>query len=180
MNQRYTLGAIALHWLMALGLVVNLALGLYMVELSLSPWKLKLYAWHKWLGMILLLVLLVRLGWRRLHPPPPLPVGLSRREQWLAAAGHRMLYLLMLLVPLLGWLFSSAKGFSVVLFGVLPIPDLIAKNEAWAEPLGETHELLAKLLLVLIVGHVLAALKHQFRDHLPLLARMGIGRSHET
>lgn len=176
MMPRYTWGAIGLHWLMALGILINLALGLYMVELSLSPWKLKLTAWHKWLGMSLLLLLLLRIAWRQLYPPPPEPVGLTPLERRLAAIGHAALYLLMLWVPLVGWLFSSAKGFSVVLFGVLPIPDLLAKNEVWADPLGEAHELLAKLLLLLIVGHGLVALKHQFWDRIPLLARMGLGR----
>jgi cytochrome b561 len=174
-NPRYTVGAVLLHWLMALGLLVNLALGLYMVELLLSPLKLRLYAWHKWLGISLLALVLVRLAWRGLYPPPAAPAALSALERRLAALGHGALYSLMLAVPLAGWLFSSAKGFSVVLFGVLPLPDLIAKNAQWAEILAEVHATLAITLLLLIVIHILAAVKHQFWDRIPLLQRMWLG-----
>ena len=73
MTSRYTPTAIALHWLIALGIAGSFALGLYMHELPLSPTKLKLYSWHKWAGVTLFVLALLRLGWRITHPAPPLP-----------------------------------------------------------------------------------------------------------
>ena len=75
MNDSYTRTAVYLHWLVALGLVGTFALGLYMPDLALSPTKLKLYAWHKWAGVSLFLLVLIRLGWRLSHAAPPLPAS---------------------------------------------------------------------------------------------------------
>jgi cytochrome b561 len=89
-----------------------------------------------------------------------------------AHAGHHILYLLMLAVPLSGWLMSSAKGFQTVLFGVLPIPDLLTKDPALAGILQPLHFALNMLLLVVVIGHVAAALKHHLIDKDDVLTRM--------
>ena len=114
--KKYTTVAIALHWLMALALIGMFALGFYMAGLPLSPDKLKLFSWHKWTGVTLFILVGVRLSWRIAHRAPPLPERMSRREQVLARAGHRLLYLLMFAIPLSGWLMSSAKGVQTVYF----------------------------------------------------------------
>lgn len=172
MNERYTSTAITLHWLMALGLIGSFALGLYMTELPLSPDKLKLYSWHKWAGVSLFLIVLVRLGWRLTHPAPPLPDSVLPLLRLASAATHAALYVLMIAVPVSGWLMSSAKGFQTVWFGVLPLPDLLAKDKALGDALVTVHETLNYVLLAIVVLHVVAALKHHFVDRDVVLVRM--------
>jgi cytochrome b561 len=173
---RYTHTAIALHWLIALMLFGLFGLGLYMAELPLSPTKLKLYSYHKWAGVTVFLLALVRLGWRVTHVPPALPAGMPAWQLKAAAAGHHLLYLLMLIVPLSGWLMSSAKGFQTVWFGVLPLPDLLPKDKAMGDALHEVHELLNFLFMAVVAGHIAVALKHQYIDRDGLLSRMLPGR----
>ena len=170
--KKYSSTAIALHWLMAIGLIALFAFGLYMADLPLSPEKLRYYAWHKWAGVSLFLLLFVRLAWRLAHRPPALPDHMGRGEQFVAHAGHGLLYLLMFAVPLSGWLMSSAKGIQTVLFGVLPIPDLLAKNKELGQLLQTLHWGLNMLFAAVVVGHVAAALKHHFIDKDEVLTRI--------
>lgn len=172
MTRRYTSTAIALHWLMAILIFGLLALGFYMQDLPLSPEKLQLYSWHKWAGVTAFLLVLVRLAWRAGHRPPPLPETMARPLQFAAHAGHLLLYVLMLAIPLTGWLMSSAKGFQTVWFGVLPIPDLLAKNKEVGDLLQTVHMSLNLVFAAVIVGHVGAALKHHFIDKDDILTRM--------
>ena len=172
MTLRYTRTAIALHWLVALGLFGLLGLGIYMADLPLSPSKLKYYSWHKWAGVTVFLLVIVRLAWRIGHAPPPLPSHMGVLERMVAHAGHHLLYVLMIVIPLTGWLMSSAKGFQTVWFGVLPLPDLLAKDEALGNLLQATHKYLNYTMLAVVIGHVAAALKHRFIDRDEVLQRM--------
>lgn len=178
-NPRYTRTAIFLHWLMALGLIGTFSLGFYMEGLPLSPSKLKLYSWHKWAGMTLLALVVVRLAWRLSHPAPQLPSSMGSMARLAAHAGHWLLYGLMLAIPLSGWLMSSAQGFSVVWFGVVPLPDLVPRNAGLGEALNGVHVALNYLLLLAVAGHVAAALHHHFIQKDTVLARMlpGVGRN---
>lgn len=171
-DTRYSSPAIILHWLMALMLFGLVGLGFYMTGLSLSPAKLKLFSWHKWGGVTVFMLLLLRLGWRVASPPPALPAGMSRLMVRLAHAGHASLYVVMLLVPLSGWLMSSAKGFQTVWFGVLPLPDLLGRNPALGKLLENIHFGLNIVLILLVLGHVLAALHHHFAHRDGTLYRM--------
>lgn len=176
MNQaRYTGTAIALHWLMALGIVGTFALGLYMHELQLSPTKLKLYSWHKWAGVTLFLLAWVRLAWRLAHRPPALPL-MPRWQTWAAHGMHHLLYLLIIAIPLTGWLMSSAKGFQTVWFGVVPIPDLLPKDKALGDLLQEVHKTLNLTMAALVLAHAAAAIKHHLIDRDDVLTRMLPGR----
>lgn len=169
---RYTRTAVALHWLIALGLIGLFGVGIYMHDLPLSPWKLKIYSWHKWAGVSLFLLVLVRLAWRVGHRPPALPSAMPRWQQVAAHGLHHVLYLLMLAIPLSGWLMSSAKGFQTVWFGVLPIPDLIGKDEGLGDLLKAVHMTLNFTLAALVVAHVGAAVKHHLIDRDDILVRM--------
>jgi len=169
---RYTATAIALHWLMACLLIGLFMVGIYMSDLPLSPWKLKIYAWHKWAGVSAFLLVLLRLGWRLGHRPPSLPGSPSKTLQFAAHAGHALLYLLMLAIPVSGWLMSSAKGFQTVYFGVLPIPDLLSKNKELGDWLQSLHQTLNFTLAALVAGHAAAALKHHLIDKDEVLSRM--------
>lgn len=170
-TQRYTLPAIGLHWIIALLILIAWPLGAYMHELQLSPTKLKLYSYHKWIGITVLLLFVPRILWRITHRPPA-ALPMPNWQHKIAEGTHHLLYLLMLLVPLSGWLMSSAKGFQVVYFGVLPLPDLIAKNEELGDLLKEVHESLNFGLLGLVGLHVAGALKHQIIDRDATLRRM--------
>lgn len=170
-SQRYSGPAIAAHWLIAVLILAAFPLGVYMHELPLSPNKLKLYSYHKWIGITVLLLFVPRILWRLTHRPPaalPMPAWQHR----IAEGTHHLLYLLMFLVPLTGWLMSSAKGFQVVYFGVLPLPDLIGKSEALGDLFKEVHEALNWALLVLVGLHVAGALKHVIIDKDGTLRRM--------
>ena len=169
---RYTRTAIALHWLTAILLIGLFALGVYMHELPLSPQKLQFYSWHKWAGVSVFLLVLVRLGWRIAHRPPALPEAIAGWQKSAAHGLHFMLYLLMVAIPLSGWLMSSAKGFQTVWFGVLPLPDLIGKDKELGAILQELHSTLNFGLLALVIAHAAAALKHHLLEKDDVLTRM--------
>ncbi len=168
---RYTRTAIALHWLLALLIVGNLALGLYMSGLAFSMARLKLYNWHKWAGAVILALSAARLVWRLMHRPPPSPPMPGWQRQ-AARATHALLYALFFAVPLAGWAYSSSAGFPVVVFGVLPLPDWVVVDRRLADVLKPLHKWLALSLAALVLVHVAAALKHHFVDRDGLLKRM--------
>jgi cytochrome b561 len=171
-RHRYTGVAIALHWLVALLILGSFVVGTYMVDLDLSPWKLKVYSWHKWNGVTIFLLVALRLAWRVTHRPPALPAAMPEWQRHAAAISHALLYLLMLAVPLSGWVMSSAGGFPVVYLGVFQLPDLVAKDKALFELTKSVHYALNKTLLVLVALHVAAAVKHHYADRDDVLARM--------
>ena len=175
-SARYSLVAIVLHWLMAVALVGSFIGGNYMADLDFSPAKLKLMNWHKWAGVTILLFAIIRLLWRLTHRPPeelPMPAW----QLWASRVSHWGMYALFLLVPLAGWAYSSAAGYPVKWFGVIPLPDFVPANKALAEILHETHEILAWSLAALVGVHFAAALKHHFIDRDGLLHRMLPGRA---
>ena len=171
-RERYTPAAIAFHWILAVLIIGNLAFGLTIVDLPLSPQKLRYFSWHKWTGVTIFLIASARLLWRLSHRPPALPPTMKPWERRLARVGHVLLYVLFFAAPLTGWLFSSATGFQTVYLGVLPIPDLIAKNKELAEVLKLAHHWINYTLAAVIVLHAAAALKHHFVDRDDVLARM--------
>ena len=173
---RYSAVAIVLHWLLALAILAIFAVGLYMADLPFSPMRMKLFNWHKWAGMIFLFLTVLRVVWRVTHRPPALPqaVSLSMPGWQMQAyhATHHLMYALFFVVPLLGWVYSSAIGYQVVLFGVLPLPNLGGPDKALAELIKPLHGWFAWALVVLAVLHIAAALKHQWVDRDGLLQRM--------
>lgn len=172
MTIRYTRTAIGLHWIMAVGFIAMFFLGFYMSDLPISPRMLQLYSWHKWAGVTLFLLAVARLLWRLTHRPPALPTSMRKIDIALANLGHYLLYFFMFAVPLSGWLMSSAMNIPTVWFGIIPLPDLIPQNKAAADVLAATHSYLNWAFVITVVGHILAALKHQFIDKDNLLARI--------
>lgn len=173
---RYGGVAILLHWLLALMLTALFVLGVYMADLPFSPQRLKLYNYHKWAGVVVLTLSFLRLLWRLSHRPPALPAAMAaampRWQQWAHHGTHHALYVLFFAVPLLGWAYSSAAGFPIVVFGVLPLPDFVAVNKPLAEVIKPWHGYAAYALAALVLLHVAAALKHQLVDRDGLMARM--------
>ena len=176
----YTAVARYLHWTLALALVGVFSVGFYMADLPFSPLRLKLYSWHKWAGITILSLSLLRLLWRLTHRPPALPDQILKAmpawQQTAHAATHHLFYLLFLAVPLLGWAYTSAAGFPVVLFGVWQLPDFVPASKDLAEMIKPLHGLSAYSLAALVLLHVAAALKHQFFDRDGLISRMLPGR----
>lgn len=168
----YTRVTIAMHWVVALLIAGSFAVGTYMVDLDLSPWKLKVYAWHKWAGVTIFLLVAVRLAWRLTQRTPAPPVTMPVWQQRASAVSHGLLYLLMVVIPISGWVMSSAAGIPVVYFGVLQLPDLVAKNKELLETMKSVHYVLNYALLAIVLLHVAAALKHHYVDRDDVLARM--------
>ncbi len=175
-NGTYHRFSIVLHWLLAVALISIFAVGAYMADLPFSPQRLKLYNWHKWAGISILLLSILRLGWRLSHRPPALPdvVTLAMPSWQLKAyhATHIAMYALFFTVPLVGWAYSSASGFPVVLFGVWPLPDFVPVSKDLAELIKPWHGIGAFSLASLVLLHVAAALKHQWIDKDGLMQRM--------
>jgi cytochrome b561 len=167
----YTRTAIALHWLAVLLILAGFSLGMWMVEQPVAPSTLRAYGYHKWIGITVFLVALVRLAWRRAHPAP-MPVAMPEWQRRAAKLTHACLYALMLAIPLSGWVYSSATGVEVVYLGLVPLPDLVAKDKALAVVLKAVHITLNFTLLGLVIVHTGAALKHHFVDRDGVLARM--------
>ena len=170
-SPRYGNVAIAFHWLLALAIVCSFCLGLYMADLAMSPMRLKLFNWHKWAGMTIFALSGLRLLWRLSHRPPA-EVTMPAWQQRAAHATHIVLYVLFFGLPLAGWAYSSATGFPVVVYGVIPLPDFVPVDKGLAEGLKTLHKLLAFSLALVVLGHIGAALKHQFVDRDGLLLRM--------
>ena len=171
-KQHYTAIAKLFHWGMALLIAGLVVIGFVMTDMELSPEKLQYYSWHKWVGVSVFMLVWLRLLWRVMNPPPAYPDSMSPWMQRLAHAGHAMLYILMVIIPLSGWLLSSAKGVQTVWFGVLPLPDLIEKDKELGHLLREVHETLNYCMLFLLAGHIAAALKHHWINRDDILKRM--------
>ena len=168
---RYSPIAIALHWLLAIAILGSFSVGLYMSDLAMSPTRLKLFNWHKWAGITILALSALRLLWRLSHRPPA-DVPMPAWQQRAAHLTHYLLYALFFAVPLAGWAYSSAAGFPVVVYGVIPLPDFVPVDKPLAGVLKALHHLLAFGLGFAVLVHIGAALKHQFIDRDGLLLRM--------
>ena len=167
----YTRTAVALHWLVALLIAAGFTLGATMTDLHMSPRKLKLYSYHKWIGITVLGLVLIRLLWRLTHPAPP-DEPMPRWQRIAAHVTHWLLYALMIVTPMVGWLYTSAAGYPVVYLKLWQLPDLVSKNKQLADVLVQVHGLLAWTLLWVVVLHAAAALKHHFFDRDATLRRM--------
>jgi cytochrome b561 len=143
-----------------------------MADLPLSPRKLTLVSYHKWIGVTVFALMSLRWAWRLAHRPPPLPPKMPAWQRDAARLAHWVLYALLLAIPLSGWLYSSAVGVPTVYLGLWQLPDLVGKDKALAEALKLAHKSLNFTLLALVVVHVAAAIKHHFVDRDGLLTRM--------
>ena len=169
----YTRIAIAFHWVIALLIVSGFTIGWIMTRIpGFTPEKLRYFSWHKWIGVTVFALVLVRVLWRLTHEAPPLPSGMSAWQRMAANAVHGLLYLLMIAVPVTGYLYSSAANVPVVYLGLIPLPRIIDPNPEWKAILKAAHITLDYGLGILVLAHVAAALKHQWIDRDKLLSRM--------
>jgi cytochrome b561 len=168
---RYGAVAQLFHWVIVVLIVTQFVLAKRADGLSPVA-KIGVLATHKSVGITILALALLRLAWRLFNPVPPVPSGTPRWQERAAHASHFLLYALLLITPVLGWLMSSARSFSVSYFGLFTLPDLIGPNRPAYERLHDFHELLAQTLAVLAIVHIAGALKHHFFDHDDVLRRM--------
>lgn len=180
-RSRYSSVAMSLHWLIALLMTCNIGLAWYFNSLPKAlqdaPTQI-----HKSIGITVLLLTLVRIGWRLANTPPPLPDHMARWERWAAKGTHYVFYFLMLAMPLSGWAMVSAspliKLHPTVLFGVVPWPAVPYGHldsdtlHGIRKAMAFTHEKLAWLAYATISLHVAAALKHHLIDRDDVLTRM--------
>jgi len=180
-GQAYSLAAIVLHWTIALLILIQIGLGWYMNEAvpDHSPAQAAVLPLHISVGLTILLLVLVRIGVRLVHRPPPLPDDMAAWEKGLAGASHLVFYLLMLALPLTGWALVSLGGKPIAFWG-LPWPQLPGMGAVFGSPPSHAlrHQLshihvyiLIWVILINLVLHVAGALKHQFDGH-PILWRM--------
>jgi cytochrome b561 len=165
--------AIALHWLMLLGLACATVMALIMVDMpGITPTKLRLFNYHKWLGVALWCLVVVRLLWRWIVAAPPLPAHMKLWEVRVAQAMHFALYILMFSIPVAGYCYSLVAGFPVVWFGVLELPVLMAPNPELKPVLKSLHSTLGLGLWCLVGLHALAGLKHWLVNKDGVMQRM--------
>jgi cytochrome b561/polyisoprenoid-binding protein YceI len=182
---RYSTPAIVLHWIIAAAIILQIVLANARMLGPPTPDSFAVIQLHKSVGITILLLSLARLAWRLANPPPPEPDGLAEWERVLATAVHWAFYLIMIGMPLTGWLMVSASRIAVptLLYGVIPWPNLPvvshlapAAKHAWQQVGANGHEFLAYGLYGLLALHVAGALKHQlFSAHEPVLSRMAPG-----
>ncbi|MHB8531050.1 MAG: cytochrome b [Caulobacteraceae bacterium] len=179
---RYDAVAMSLHWLIAGLILINIGLAWWFGALTglakIAPTQL-----HKSIGITVLLLSVMRLAWRLLVPPPPLPASVGAGERWAAAAVHGLFYVFMIAMPLSGWAMTSASRlievYPITLFGLVRWPAIglltslpAAQMHAAHRVFLQTHGLLADLAYGLIILHVAAAVRHQFVRHDDILSRM--------
>lgn len=171
-RNRYSTVSLVLHWLIA-ALVVTQIVLITAHEATEGSVSREFVNLHKSVGLSILVLTLIRLGWRIANPAIPLPAGTPRWQKRVARGTHVLFYVFLIAMPLVGWAASSAAGRDIVWFGLFEWPALpTGGGRETAGQLMDVHELAAKLLIALVVLHILGALKHQFIDRDNVLHRM--------
>jgi cytochrome b561 len=159
---RYGTVAQFLHWLIVVLIILQVVSGFIGHNLPLGIEKLTTLARHKSFGMTILALVLLRVFWRLANPVPALPATLKPYERGLARLTHVLLYVLLIALPLTGWIMSAAKNFPVSWFRRFTWPNPVAPDPHLAELMVKVHQTLALVLMGTVTLHVLAALKHHF------------------
>ena len=182
LRQKYASTAVVLHWLIALCILCNVILGIganYVPDEFVRP----MIDLHKSIGITVLALVLARIAWRLSHKPPPLPVDYSRLERLTAHSAHALLYVLILLIPITGWIhdsaFSQAAAHPLILFWIIPwfrLGFIVHLNPVIKEQIhglfGAIHTYLGYVLYGVVGLHIIGALKHQIIDKEPEIERM--------
>lgn len=164
-----------MHWVIALLIFTQFALGWMAVSWRLSPTKLNLYIWHKSIGILILALVVLRIAWRFFNRTPALPVGTPPFERVGAHASHGLLYVLMLVMPLSGWVINSASNIPLRVFWLFPLPVIVPPDKALEAFAKHVHFGLFIALAIVVTLHVAAALRHHFVKGNDVLTRMLTG-----
>jgi cytochrome b561 len=169
----YSRVAMWFHWIIAALVAINLFLGFYHEDFGRDTRAWMMFI-HKATGMTILGLSIARLLWRLGHRPPPFDQALHPIEALLARITHWLFYVLMIVIPVSGWILSSTSDRPVDFFGLFEIGTLpVSRSEDTHEAFEEIHEILAKVMLGLIALHILGALKHHLQGHRHMIGRMG-------
>jgi cytochrome b561 len=171
----YNSGAKLLHWLVVVLLAVQFGVAWTMPDVHRDTKPDGLIWWHLSIGLCILAVMLVRLVWRARSAVPPPPADLPAGLRVLSRATHFLLYLLLIALPVLGWINASARGWTIAPFGVITLPALAPSGSEWGDAMGDVHQVVAWVLLGVAGLHVSGALYHAFVLRDGLLRRMGVG-----
>ncbi|MBV60880.1 MAG: cytochrome B [Nevskiales bacterium] len=171
-RQRWGAAAQLLHWSIAAAVLVMLGLGWWAESLGYSKLKVDLFWVHKSLGMLVLAAMTLRLLWRLTNPAPALPSGLKAWERGAAHVTHYGLYVLLLAMPLSGWVINSAANFPLSVFGWFEVPAIVGPDDDLKSLASDVHGVLAWIIVGVLVLHVAAALKHHFVLRDDVLRRM--------
>jgi len=170
---RYTRAAIVFHWLLALLVFTMIGLGLYMTGVPKgSPDRAFYFNLHKSIGVTTSLLVIARLWWRAKNPPPPLPASMAGWEVQAARINHALLYMCLVVMPLSGFAATQFTKYGIKYFGLFKIPPMGSENKVVYDLLQGIHGVTATLLIVLVIVHVIAALKHLFVDRDGVFQRM--------
>lgn len=172
LEQPYDLGSRIFHWLVAALVTMQIVIALLMPLVLPESARDTITAWHLAVGSTVLLVMLMRLGWRLTHPMPPAPMDLPPALRLLARGTHWAFYGVLILLPVLGWVAANAYGATPRLLGLVPLPRLVAPDKPFAETVGAVHKTVALLLLVLVVLHISGALYHALVKRDGVIRRM--------
>ena len=166
------------HWIMAALILAQIALGWTAASWRLSPTKLDLFVWHKSTGVLILTLVVLRLLWRLGNPAPALPADTPRWERLAARISHALLYLLMIVMPVSGWIVNSAANIPFQIFWLIPLPAIVEPDKQTADLAALAHFALFAVLSTVLLAHIGAALRHHFVKRNNVLARMlpGMGR----
>ncbi len=170
-SERYTRVAIWLHLVIGAAVVINIGLAMLTEDMSKTT-HMAAMAVHKPLGITILVLTLARIAWRLTHTPPPLPAATPAWQRPLSKLVHFVFYALLILLPLSGWIWMSAAKSPINFFGLFDLPLIAGPSKALADTMHEGHEVMGIAMLVLVVIHLFAALKHQYIDRTHLVARM--------
>ncbi|HLQ01478.1 MAG TPA: cytochrome b [Burkholderiales bacterium] len=160
------------HWVMAALILAQITLGVMAVSWRLSPTKIELFFWHKSTGVLILALAALRLLWRLANPAPALPSGVPAWERAAARSSHLLLYVLMIALPITGWIVNSASNIPFRIFWLIPLPAIVAPDKSTADLVALVHRGLAALLALVLVAHIGAALRHHFVKRNTVLMRM--------
>ncbi len=169
---RYGVIAQLFHWVIVGLIISQYTLASIFEDMPLGLEKIAWIVRHKELGMLVLVLAVMRLLWRVFNTPPALPAGMPGLARSIAQLTHWLLYALIILIPVSGWLMSSFAKIPVDFFGWFHFPDLVDPNKAMVKTSKTVHEALGTALLVVVILHLLAALKHHFKDKDDVLLRM--------
>lgn len=174
-NTKYSYGSVTkfLHWLIFLLVLGMVIAGFFMGDISDKGLKSQVFTIHKLTGLTILGLMFIRLIWALMNPKPMLPDGTKRWERLAEHLGHGLLYLLLIAMPLSGWLMSTAAGYSPSFFGLFSIPmPFVAKSDMLKHLGGDMHEIIAWVIVAVVSIHIIAALRHHFVNKDDVLLRM--------
>jgi len=168
----YGAGARAFHWLTVALLLIIIPLGLVMGDLPKGVVQNTAFVTHESLGLTVLALTLARFVWRLGHPPPPSSADLNGLERQASAGVHVLLYAVLVVMPVTGYLFVTFSDIAVSYFGVVHVPALVAPDKPTGKLFGAIHSLLQWAIYALAAMHIGAALHHYFFRRNDVLARM--------